>query len=48
MLVAFGFGIVAFIGQLAYATVIGTVTSGGRPSGGPGLRTGRQRRWGCR
>ena len=31
MLVAFGFGIVAFLGQLAYAaTVIGTVTMAGR------------------
>jgi len=29
MLIAFGFGIVAFLGQLAYAaTVIGTVTTG--------------------
>ena len=50
MLIAFGFGIVAFLGQLAYAaTVIGTVTSrqGGSP-GGPGLRARPGQRRGLR
>ncbi len=50
MLVAVGFGIVAFLGQLAYAaTVIGTVTSGKAvPPGGFGLRARRRSRRGLR